>query len=211
MLDLAGKHPAAFAHRHAAPHARPVPAVDVTLLHDALIVNLCSVAALTWLVYDLILCFSEEASRHSRRIYLIVRYASILNLGCNTWPYIVVITTSVTTLLPDVMLLIRINAVYGWCAPYLLLTGSLFFLQLITSLGIGFVYVSTSTPISLTGLPTPGCLTTAPTLPAAFTLAAWIPSVLALGAYLALVLRPFLSVTCSLDARGRLSWAALRA
>ncbi|KAF9473212.1 hypothetical protein BDN70DRAFT_997765 [Pholiota conissans] len=242
MVQLAGEHLESFsrehvavAHRHTAQHARLFPALD-TLLHDAFIVNLCCVAALTWLVYDCILCFPKEVhlvwgrwfehkGRHTRRIYVIVRYASILNLGwwvavnassdlslnvCNTWPYLVVITTSVATLLPDIMLLIRINAVYSWRVRCLLATAALFFIQLITSLGIGFVYVSSTTSLPHLGMRITGCVVSTPTLPAAFTLAAWIPSIVAQCIYFALVVTPFVSITCSLDSNGRLTWTALR-
>ncbi|KAF8804200.1 hypothetical protein BYT27DRAFT_7194945 [Phlegmacium glaucopus] len=68
-------------------HIREIPTAQ-----DTFVVNLCAVAALTWVLYDMILCFEQEVSlvwwrwrehkgRHTRRIYVIVRYFSILNLA----------------------------------------------------------------------------------------------------------------------------------
>ncbi|KJA17270.1 hypothetical protein HYPSUDRAFT_46603 [Hypholoma sublateritium FD-334 SS-4] len=239
FLHLAGKHPSGMDHlgheeRQGAQLA--VEQLDLQLIRDSHLLNLVSVAALTWVVYDLILCFAKEISviwdrwnkprgRHSRRIYVVVRYASVLNLAwfvsvnmstklsinvCNVWYYVVVLNTAVVTLLPDIMMLIRINAVYDWTPSYMLLTVILFSIQLTTSLGTGFVYISSSTIIPPGDSHIPGCRITTTSLPPVFTLGAWIPSIVAQCIYFVLMLKTFFSVLCNLDANGRPSWKSLR-
>ncbi|KAF8966815.1 hypothetical protein BDZ97DRAFT_1806594 [Flammula alnicola] len=220
-------------HNH---HEQQLLAANARLARDTLLFNFCSVAALTWVVYDMILCFGKEVSlvwhrwherkgRHTRRMYVIVRYASVLNLAwfvgvntsfnpslnfCTVWYYIIVINMAVITLLPDVMILIRINAVYGWRFTTLLSTASLFFVQLITSLGIGFVFVSSAVVLSpARGFSMPGCSTLSFSIHPAFTLAAWIPSIAAQCTYFTLMLASLLGVVRDLDANRKPSWRSL--
>ncbi|KDR71735.1 hypothetical protein GALMADRAFT_777902 [Galerina marginata CBS 339.88] len=82
---------------HILPRELLLEAVELSpsalLARDTFLVNAFSLAALTWLVYDMALNFSKEVTlvwkrwhepkgRHSRRLYVIVRYFSVLNLAC---------------------------------------------------------------------------------------------------------------------------------
>jgi len=205
-------------------------------IQDTFTVNLCAVAALTLVLYDMILCFEQEVSlvwwrwrkpkgRHSRRIYVIVRYFSILNLVwyvlinttkdlsqsfCQVWHYIVVINATIITTLPDVMLLIRINAVYGWDHAVLSTCISLIFIQIATGLGIGMLAVlTTGVSHSSIGLPIIGCPLGRPKYHSMITLAAWIPSVGAQGIYFLMMLTTFVHAMQELDSNGKASAESL--
>ncbi|KAF4622041.1 hypothetical protein D9613_009151 [Agrocybe pediades] len=185
---------------------------DQNLAHDAFLVNLFSVAALTWVLYDMTLNVDREISlvwkrwhekrgRHSRRLYILVRYFSVINLAwyigvntsfglsrnvCGAWYYIVLVNTSIITLLPDIMLLIRVNAVYNWDMRTLLFSIFLFIIQMTTSLVAGTLAVDSSTRFIPTGV-IPGCQILLNKPIARFTLVAWIPSILIQFTYFLLI------------------------
>ncbi|KAF8888360.1 hypothetical protein CPB84DRAFT_1749498 [Gymnopilus junonius] len=174
------------------------------LAHDAFLLNIFS-------AYDMVLNFNREIvlvwkrwhepkGRHTRRMYMVVRYFSLFNLACvifplsalidesysctagmwafcRAWYYIVVVNTSILALLPDVMLLIRVNSVYGWNIR----------IQLATSLVVGILSV-TSAPMPSTSPSIPGCPTSLRRPVAQFTLVAWAPSILSEVTYLILML-----------------------
>ncbi|KAJ3507353.1 hypothetical protein NLJ89_g6353 [Agrocybe chaxingu] len=223
-----------------------------TIARDALAVNLCSAAALAWVVYDMILCFGREVplvwgrwkepkGRHTRRLYVLVRYFSVMNLawyvGVNTSfditpnlyasfyvRVLVLNSTSITaaksgtiswsnataiTLLPDAMILIRVNAVYNWSVTTLVLTISLFITQMVTSLVIGFLTVVDAPVIPpMRGLQRPGCVLAPSLQHSKIALAAWIPSIAVQTIYFILMLKTLLHLMRGLDKKGasRINW-----
>ncbi|KAF9039361.1 hypothetical protein BJ165DRAFT_1407555 [Panaeolus papilionaceus] len=197
-------------HHHAHEHGQDW-SVNPESLNAVFILNACAVAALTWVVYDFLLSFGEEISLvWNRCCYVAVNMTTGLTHDfCSAWYYILVINATAITLAPDAMILLRINAVYHWDAFVLCLTIGLFATQMVTSLVIGMLIMSSGDiqrPRS--ALPVPGCSLSFNHHPK-LSLAAWIPSLAAQCIYFILMLITLVHVMRGLDVRGRASAESL--
>ncbi|KAJ7921429.1 hypothetical protein B0H13DRAFT_2230624 [Mycena leptocephala] len=89
---------------------------------------MCIAAALTWVVYDVFLSLDREAPSWtlSKVLFLFSRYHTILALGSIASRWYLGLTEVFSILAGELLILLRINAVYGWSRKIVVFTLFLF-------------------------------------------------------------------------------------
>ncbi|KAH9475469.1 hypothetical protein JR316_0012580 [Psilocybe cubensis] len=148
---------------------------------------------------------SKPMQRQSSRDLLplapetLIHDALLLNFASGGLDYPPPSNASIVTLIPDAMLLIRVNAVYAWDVRTLLLTSVLFIIQMATSLIVGVLAVSSAQVYPRGSYPVTGCPVSLTANFARFTLVAWVPSIISQATYFLIMLNTLANLIRSLD------------
>ncbi|KAK0497031.1 hypothetical protein EDD18DRAFT_184560 [Armillaria luteobubalina] len=185
--------------------ASPPLSVMFMQIGDVYAVNIAAAGALTWLVYDIVLTASLELSMLVRTrwtftkvLYCFIRYYTVFTLSinltgnCQRWFWFIGYNGPVlSTAIGECLLLIRVNALYGYNRRVIILTSSLYLAETVLGFTTVAVEISSITVLPRTAAtPVPGCLATSPPR-IKLTLAAWIMALVVASVFFVLSLFKF--------------------
>ncbi|KAK0239748.1 hypothetical protein EDD85DRAFT_1021137 [Armillaria nabsnona] len=188
---------------------------------DVQAVNVAAAGALTWLVYDIFLTAPLELSMlvkerwtFTKVLYCFIRYYTVFTLSinlavnssetvsfqvCQRWFWFIGYNGPVlSTAIGECLLLIRVNALYGYNRRVMILTSSLYLAETVLAFTTVAVEISSITVLPRTSAtPVPGCLATSPPR-IKLTLAAWIMALIVTSVFFVLSLFKFFASILSM-------------
>ncbi|KAF9530079.1 hypothetical protein CPB83DRAFT_905628 [Crepidotus variabilis] len=212
---------------------------NIRLVGEIRIFGLCIVAALTWVIYDILICTDKEVAlvwnrwkeprgRHNRRLYLLVRYFPLITLiahayvnaqsdlsinVCKGYLSVMVVTTTLLIGIPDLMMLIRINSIYDWSLKPMALTIGVILVNVTTGLLLGLSSANNFRLRRETMIPVQGCFKGSWVQNPLYALGAWIPAIAGQCVYFCLMVNTLFHIMRVLDENGRASfegWVQVR-